>query len=162
MGVQVLMAEALPNEPKYKNAIASYCDNAVSQQTRSPQGQLFYSQWGSLRYASNAVFACLQVSDKITEKLQTHIIFFLFGIYFLQAADLMPDKAESYTTLAEGQMEYILGKTGRRLAVNTLGLFSCCHDPCQHSACASRLRPLPHKLSSNVNETPPLLRGRVC
>ena len=62
VGVQVLMAEAFPNEAKYKNAIASYCDNAVNHQARSPQGQLFYSQWGSLRYAANAVFACLQVS----------------------------------------------------------------------------------------------------
>jgi len=93
VGVQVLMAEAFPNEPKYKNAIASYCDNAVSGQARSPQGQLFYSEWGSLRYASNAVFVCMQ------------------------AADLMPEKADSYISLAEGQMDYILGKTGRSFVV---------------------------------------------
>ena len=61
VGVQVLMAEAFPSEQKYQNAIKGYCDNAVSGQTRSPQGQLFYAQWGSLRYASNAVFICLQV-----------------------------------------------------------------------------------------------------
>jgi len=87
------MAEAFPSEQKYQNAIKGYCDNAVSGQTRSPQGQLFYAQWGSLRYASNAVFICLQ------------------------AADIMADRTEAYTTLAEGQMEYILGKTGRSFVV---------------------------------------------
>jgi len=93
VGVHVLMAEAFPGEQKYKNAVASYCDNAVSGQTRSPKGQLFYSQWGSLRYASNAVFICLQ------------------------AAELIDDKAEAYTTLAEEQMAYIMGSSGRSFVV---------------------------------------------
>merc|ERR1711923_513186 len=60
---------------------------------RSPKGQLFYSQWGSLRYASNAVFICLQ------------------------AAELMDDKAEACTTLAEEQMAYIMGSSGRSFVV---------------------------------------------
>merc|ERR1712080_552337 len=41
--------------------------------------------WGSLRYASNAAFICLQ------------------------AADLIAGKETTYTDLAQGQMNYILG-----------------------------------------------------
>ena len=59
-GVHVLMAE-LTGENTYKQPLQSFCDNAVSGQTRSPNGMLFYYQWGSLRYASNAAFICLKV-----------------------------------------------------------------------------------------------------
>ena len=63
VGVHVLMAE-LTGEATYKNPLKSFCDNAVSGQTRSPQGMLFYYQWGSLRYASNAAFICLKVNNE--------------------------------------------------------------------------------------------------
>ena len=93
VGVHAMMAEALPDVPKYKQSLQAFCDHAVNGQQRSPKGQLFYYQWGSLRYASNAIFICLQ------------------------AAELLPDRAEAYTDLAEGQMDYILGKTGRSFVV---------------------------------------------
>ena len=32
----------------------------------------------------------------------------------LQAADLIDGKADTYTNLAQGQMDYILGKNGQR------------------------------------------------
>ena len=60
VGIHALMAE-LTGEQVYKDSLQSFCDNAVSGQTRSPNGMLFYYQWGSLRYASNAAFICLKV-----------------------------------------------------------------------------------------------------
>ena len=35
-------------------------------------------------------------------------------LILLKAAELMGDKAEAYTTLAEEQMAYIMGSSGRR------------------------------------------------
>ena len=69
VGVHVLMAE-LTGENTYKQPLQSFCDNAVSGQTRSPNGMLFYYQWGSLRYASNAAFICLKVLLKLNSKTQ--------------------------------------------------------------------------------------------
>jgi hypothetical protein len=34
------------------------------QVTKSPLGEVFFSQWGSLRYASNAAFICLMVMTR--------------------------------------------------------------------------------------------------
>ena len=61
VGVHALMAE-LTGDAIYKNSLQGFCDKAVSSQTRSPNGMLFYYQWGSLRYASNAAFICLKVN----------------------------------------------------------------------------------------------------
>ena len=70
VGIHALMAE-LTGEQVYKDSLQSFCDNAVSGQTRSPDGMLFYMKWGSLRYASNAAFICLKVGKykKIAELL---------------------------------------------------------------------------------------------
>ena len=56
---QVLLAK-VTNDPTYINAIKTYCDAKVAQ-PKTPKGLLFISQWGSLRYASNAAYICLQV-----------------------------------------------------------------------------------------------------
>merc|ERR1711963_798597 len=84
VGVHALMAE-FTGEKKYTDSLKDYCDHAVSGQTRSPGGMLHYSSWGSLRYAANTAFICLQ------------------------AADLVDGKSITYTDLAQGQMDYILG-----------------------------------------------------
>ena len=60
VGVHALMAE-LTGDRTYKNALMAYCDNAVDGQKKSPDGMLFYLEWGSLRYAANTAFVCLQV-----------------------------------------------------------------------------------------------------
>jgi len=86
-GVQVLMAE-FTGDKKYVDTLKGYCDYRVSGEPRSPGGMLHCGdlcQWGSLRYASNSAFICLQ------------------------AADLVEGKSETYTDLAQGQMDYILG-----------------------------------------------------
>ena len=60
VGIHVLMGE-ITGESVYKNSLKQFCDHAVSGQTRSPNGMLYYYQWGLLRYASNAVLICLKV-----------------------------------------------------------------------------------------------------
>ena len=65
--VHVLMAE-LTGDTVYKDSIAAYCDKAINDEwspEKSPGGMLWYSQWGSLRYASNTAFLCLQVRAMI-------------------------------------------------------------------------------------------------
>merc|ERR1711993_76413 len=54
---------------------------------KSPGGRSHFMQWGSNRYASNAAFICLR------------------------AADISGDN--SFTEYALGQIEYMLGSTGR-------------------------------------------------
>jgi endoglucanase len=116
VGVQALLAE-LDGGSAYKNSLKTFCDKAVSGQTRSPGGELHYFQWGSLRYASNAAFICLQ------------------------AADLVAGKKDTYTDLAEGQMDYILGDNplgmsfvvgyGTKYPKNPHHSASACPDPPQ-------------------------------
>merc|ERR1711963_314856 len=84
VGVHALMAE-FTGEKKYTDSLAKFCDHAINGQTKSPGGMLHYMQWGSLRYAANAAFICLQ------------------------AADLVDGQEKAYTDLAQGQMDYILG-----------------------------------------------------
>ena len=60
VGVHALMAE-LTGEQVYKGSLEQFCDHAVNGQTKSPGGEIHYMRWGSLRYASNAAFVCLQV-----------------------------------------------------------------------------------------------------
>ena len=60
VGVHALMAE-FTGEKKYTDSLKKFCDHAVSGQTKSPGGMFHYAQWGSLRYAANAAFICLQV-----------------------------------------------------------------------------------------------------
>ena len=60
VGVHALMAE-FTGEKKYTDSLKKFCDHAINGQTKSPGGMLHYMQWGSLRYAANAAFICLQV-----------------------------------------------------------------------------------------------------
>ena len=71
VGVHALMAE-ITGESTYKSPLKSFCDHAVNGQQRSPKGMLFYYQWGSLRYASNAAFVCLQVIKRIQTFLNVY------------------------------------------------------------------------------------------
>ena len=68
VGVHALMAE-FTGDKVYKDSLQAYCDLAVSapgDPEKSPGGLLWYpggadGQWGSLRYAANTAFICLQV-----------------------------------------------------------------------------------------------------
>ncbi|KAI9555833.1 endoglucase-1 [Daphnia sinensis] len=85
-GVQVMLAK-VTNDPTYINAIKSFCDSKVNQ-PKTPKGLVFISQWGSLRHASNVAYICLQAAD--------------LGINSL-----------AYRKLAQQQIHYALGDTGR-------------------------------------------------
>ena len=61
VGVHALMAE-MTGDAVYKDSLKKFCDHAASGQEKSPGGMLYYAEWGSLRYASNAAFICLQVT----------------------------------------------------------------------------------------------------
>ena len=105
------MAE-FTGDKKYTDSLKKFCDNAVSGQTRSPGGMLHYAEWGSLRYASNAAFICLQVKRIFC---YCNLFFFIYMIMIkynvehFQAADLVDGESKTYTDLAQGQMDYILG-----------------------------------------------------
>ena len=62
VGVHALMAE-FTGDKKYTDSLKKFCDHAINGQTKSPGGMLHYMQWGSLRYAANAAFICLQVRN---------------------------------------------------------------------------------------------------
>merc|ERR1712136_468388 len=104
-GVQVLMAE-FTSDKKYIDTLKDYCDYRVSGEPRSPGGMLHCGdlcQWGSLRYASNSAFICLQ------------------------AADLVEGKSETYTDLAQGQ-SFLIG-FGSKYPQNPHHSRSSCPDP---------------------------------
>ena len=76
--VHVLMAE-LTGDTVYKDSIIAYCDKAINDEwspEKSPGGMLWYSEWGSLRYASNTAFLCLQVRAMI--KIAYHFLKFYY------------------------------------------------------------------------------------
>jgi hypothetical protein len=54
------MLAKITNDPIYISAIKTFCDSKVNQ-PKTPKGLLFIIQWGSLRFASNAAYICLQV-----------------------------------------------------------------------------------------------------
>ncbi|XP_046461930.1 endoglucanase 12-like isoform X2 [Daphnia pulex] len=89
-GVQVLMAK-LTNDPLYKTATKTFCDSKVNQ-PKTPKGLLFISTWGSLRHAANIAFVCLQAADLNINPL-------------------------AYRKLAQQQIHYALGDTGRSFVV---------------------------------------------
>merc|ERR1712001_640226 len=84
-GAKVLLAEATGSS-QYVNAMNDVCE-AYKSTPKSPGGRSHFMQWGSNRYASNAAFICLR------------------------AADISGDN--SFTEYALGQIEYMLGSTGR-------------------------------------------------
>jgi len=63
VGVHALMAE-MTGDNVYKDSLEKFCDQAAIFQEKSPGGMLYYAEWGSLRYASNAAFICLQVTKE--------------------------------------------------------------------------------------------------
>ena len=59
-GIKVLIAQ-LTGQASYIQDVANLCNSHMAT-TRSPLGEAFFSQWGSLRYAANAGYICLLVS----------------------------------------------------------------------------------------------------
>nr|AXQ39851.1 beta-1,4-endoglucanase [Mastotermes darwiniensis] len=90
-GVQVLLAK-LTGKQVYKEKVQSFCDYMVNSQQKTPQGLVFIYDWGSLRAAANVVYICLQAAD--------------LGI-----------SADMYHQFAKGQIDYILGDSGRSYVV---------------------------------------------
>ena len=113
VGVHALMAE-LTGDAVYKDSLAKFCDHAVSGQQKSPGGMLYYMEWGSLRYAANAAFICLQVRNFLSlgsnarERISFSYRYISFYLLF-KAADLVDGKETAYANLAQEQMDYILG-----------------------------------------------------
>jgi len=92
-GAQVLLAQET-GESRFLNDALNVCQYYVDYQ-KSPQGRTHYLKWGSLRYAANAAFICLQASDLAGDE----------------------GKSETFREYALGQMEYMLGSTGRSFVV---------------------------------------------
>jgi endoglucanase len=59
-GIKVLIAQ-LTGQASYIQDVANLCNSHMSA-PKSPKGEAFFSQWGSLRYAANAAYICLLVS----------------------------------------------------------------------------------------------------
>ena len=59
-GVKILLAQ-LTNEKEYLDDVVTLCDAFVNS-PKSPLGQAFFLQWGSLRYSANGAFICLAVN----------------------------------------------------------------------------------------------------
>jgi hypothetical protein len=74
---------------------------------------LFISTWGSLRHAANIAFVCLQV-------WKNNQMIYLFSLKYLtskqKAADLNINPL-AYRKLAQQQIHYALGDTGRSYVV---------------------------------------------
>jgi hypothetical protein len=62
-GIKVIIAQ-LTGQASYIQDVANLCNSHMAT-TRSPLGEAFFSQWGSLRYAANAGYLCLLVSKLI-------------------------------------------------------------------------------------------------
>lgn len=60
-GLQALMAK-ITNETVFRQLLQNYCGYVVNSGPKTPKGLFTMTPWGSLRYASNAAFICLQVS----------------------------------------------------------------------------------------------------
>lgn len=58
---QALMAK-ITNEESFRQLLQNYCNYVVQYGPRTPKGLYFIDARGSLRYASNTAFICLQVS----------------------------------------------------------------------------------------------------
>ena len=59
-GFQALMAK-ITNETSFRRLLQNYCKYVVERGPRTAKGLYFIDAWGSLRYASNTAFICLQV-----------------------------------------------------------------------------------------------------
>ena len=63
-GLQALMAK-ITNETSFRNLVQNYCGYVVNAGPKTPKGLYFINAWGSLRYASNTAFICLQVNASL-------------------------------------------------------------------------------------------------
>lgn len=74
-GAQVLLAQET-KEQRFIDDAVNVCQYYVNYQ-RSPKGRTHYLTWGSLRYAANAAFICLQVCIGLTYSKSFSDIFLL-------------------------------------------------------------------------------------
>ncbi|XP_037094013.1 endoglucanase 15-like [Pollicipes pollicipes] len=91
VGVQLLMY-TLTKDSQYGDLVTQFCDWIVSGAPRTPKGLVWLNQWGSLRHAGNVAFICVAAAK----------------------AGLNPD---SYRQMAEQQLNYIFGDSGRSYVV---------------------------------------------
>ena len=61
-GIKILLAQ-ITGQASYIQDVQNLCNYFTTQAPRSPLGEVFLSQWGSLRYAANAAYICLLVSN---------------------------------------------------------------------------------------------------
>ncbi len=61
-GIKILLAQ-ITGQASYLQDVQNLCNFFTTQAPRSPLGEVFLSQWGSLRYASSAAYICLLVSN---------------------------------------------------------------------------------------------------
>ena len=59
-GIKILLAQ-ITGQASYLQDVQNLCSYFITQAPRSPLGEVFLSQWGSLRYAANAAYICLLV-----------------------------------------------------------------------------------------------------
>ena len=71
-GIKILLAQ-ITGQSSYLTDVQNLCDYFINQVPKSPLGEVFFSQWGSLRYASNAAFICLMVSQHCCSKTSKHL-----------------------------------------------------------------------------------------
>lgn len=97
VGVQLLLAK-YTNSRTYFNPVVKFCDSVMSDGTTqyTPQGLLFISKWGPIRYACNAAFICMMAS---------------------KYKYLSDQKRLKYRKFGEDQIDYVLGKTGRSFVI---------------------------------------------
>ena len=88
-GAQILLAQ-LTGEDKYLNDAKGVCQHYMNM-PKSPGGRSHFLQWGSLRYAMNMAFICLQAADTVDDP--------------------------SFQSYALQQAEYALGSSGRSFVV---------------------------------------------
>ena len=67
-GAQILLAQ-ITGESKYIADAKGVCEYYMNGIPKSPGGRSHFLQWGSLRYAMNMAFICLQVSLDFFKKV---------------------------------------------------------------------------------------------
>ncbi|EFX80604.1 endoglucanase-1,4-beta-glucanase [Daphnia pulex] len=132
-GVQVLMAK-LTNDTLYKTATKTFCDSKVNQ-PKTPKGLLFISTWGSLRHAANIAFVCLQAADLNINPL-------------------------AYRKLAQQQIHYALGDTGRSFVVG-FGVNPPVKPHHESSSCPNRPAVCDWSTYSSTTPNPQTLYGAL-
>lgn len=107
-GLQVLMAK-ITQKQIYRQQTENFCNYVSRQAPKTPKGLVFIAPWGSLRYASNVAFLCLQV-----RKIQLCRMNLFYCIR--QAAEMGINSLE-YLNFALKQINYILGDSGRSFVI---------------------------------------------